>query len=50
VLRHEAGLAFFSRSLAVDELSKEGIKANKVGKVIEEEKQHFPPERLGSIR
>jgi len=50
VLRHEAGMAYLQRALTFEELSHDGIKANKVGKVLEEEKQHFPPEKLGSDR
>ena len=43
VLRHESGLAHFSKSIpTIKEAWPENIKLNKIGEFIEEEKQHFP--------
>ena len=43
VLRHESGLANFSKSIpSIKDAWPENIKINKIGKIIEEEKQQFP--------
>lgn len=43
LMRHEAGLAAFDRSLDTQDLLTENIKQNKVGKVIEEHAQKYRP-------
>ena len=48
VLRHESGLAYFSKPLASFENAwTENIKKNQVGELIEQEEQHFPTEKDG---
>ena len=48
VLRHESGLAYFSKPLASFENAwTENIKKNQVGELIEQEEQHFPKEKDG---
>ncbi|WOJ96986.1 serine hydrolase domain-containing protein [Congregibacter brevis] len=41
LMRHEAGLANFDTSIDLDDLLPQGIKANCVGKTIEQQRQHF---------
>jgi len=41
LMRHEAGLPFFDTSIEKEDLLREGIKSNKVGSVIEAQKQNF---------
>lgn len=43
LMRHEAGLAAFDRSLDTQDLLTENIKQNKVGKIIEEHVQKYRP-------
>tara|TARA_B110000196_G_scaffold169460_1_gene145536 strand:+ start:4415 stop:5614 length:1200 start_codon:yes stop_codon:yes gene_type:complete len=43
LMRHEAGLAAFDRSLDTQDLLTENIKQNKVGKIIEEHAQKYRP-------
>ena len=47
VLRHEAGLQDLNCTLKVSDFSREGIKENKIGKVIEEFEPVFPTKALG---
>jgi CubicO group peptidase (beta-lactamase class C family) len=42
VLRHESGLAWINHTFKRDDLLVENIKANKVGRVLEQESPHFP--------
>ena len=42
LMRHEAGLANFNTSMALDDLLTQNIKQNTVGRVIEEHTQQFP--------
>lgn len=42
LMRHEAGLANFNTSMALDDLLTQNIKQNAVGRVIEEQTQQFP--------
>lgn len=42
LMRHEAGLAAFDTTLMPEDFSREGIKANKVGAVIERQPSEFP--------
>ena len=41
LMRHEAGLATFDTPVDVDDLLPDNIKANRVGRIIEGQKQHF---------
>jgi len=43
LMRHEAGLAAFDTTLGPEDFSRQGIKENRVGSVIERQKQDFPP-------
>ena len=47
VMRHEAGLANFDTAVDVDDLLPENIKANRLGIVIEKQKQHFRSPEIG---
>ena len=44
VLRHEAGLTHLARSIEPEQLSRQSIKKNEIGKIIEESKLSFPSE------
>lgn len=48
ILRHEGGMARFSKSLALTDLQTENIKDNAIGQVIEEEPLVFPPSRTNT--
>ena len=49
ILRHESGLAFFSKSISTfKDAWTENIKQNKIGEFIEQESLHFPPEADGN--
>lgn len=50
VLRHESGLSELTKSLKVEDVLRENIKQNSVGKVIEEEGLVFPHEDLKTKR
>ena len=50
VLRHESGLARWRGKVSREDVRTENIKANAVGKVVEEESLSFPDEKLGSRR
>lgn len=47
VLRHEAGLQDLNYTFKVSDFSREGIRENKIGKVIEEFEPVFPTKELG---
>ena len=40
-MRHESGLAYFSQQLHKDDMVTENIKKNKIGEIIEKDKQAF---------
>ena len=41
LMRHESGLAYFSQQLHKDDMVTENIKKNKIGEIIEKDKQAF---------
>lgn len=47
VLRHEAGLQDFNHTCKVSDFSKDGIRENKLGKLIEDLSPVFPTKELG---
>ena len=47
VLRHEAGLQDLNHTFKISDFSRDGIKANELGKVIEELEPVFPTKELG---
>ncbi len=50
LLRHEAGLGQWIGKFKFEDLLTENIKKNAIGKVVEEESCHFPPEKMNTKR
>ena len=44
ILRHEGGLVSLARTIEIDQLSRENIKKNEIGKIIEDSTPSYPTE------
>ena len=50
IMRHEAGLAYLSKTIHAEDMLTENIKKDKVSKIIEKETLKFPPKSANTKR
>eukprot|EP00095_Tigriopus_kingsejongensis_P003206 maker-scaffold50_size457468-snap-gene-1.14 protein:Tk03206 transcript:maker-scaffold50_size457468-snap-gene-1.14-mRNA-1 annotation:"beta-lactamase class c and other penicillin binding protein" len=50
ILRHEGGMPTLAKTLKWTDFSRENIKNNAIGEVIEDTQPHFPPKEAGTTR
>lgn len=50
ILQHEGGLPVFSQTQMLADIQTQNIKKNSIGRIIEKEKLHFPPEKAKTTR